>query len=209
MIARLILILLLIFVAKKLILNHLFKFTSSSFIKGIIKGWYIIFLAIILLILGFGNIISNSFAFKTVIFIIISNLVVGVFEELLCRDVLFNKLLKYYNPYKAAILSSIFFAFAHIVNYYSTTSHIAVTAQIIYAFFMGVLFAAIYYFTQNIWSVMFLHGFIDLVSNLTANNDLPTDLNIDLTSIIIWEGVSTILVFPAFLIGKKYFKTNT
>ncbi|WP_142397103.1 CPBP family intramembrane glutamic endopeptidase, partial [Staphylococcus succinus] len=122
----------------------------------------------------------------------------------LCRGILFNKLLEFYTPFKAAIISSVIFAFAHFINYFDSTSNIEVTSQIIYAFFLGVFFAAIYYFTQNIWSVMLLHGLIDIVSGLTESNDL----NMDLASTIVSSLIAIILVSPAFFIGKKMFRLN-
>ncbi|PTI39045.1 hypothetical protein BU062_12170 [Staphylococcus succinus] len=117
---------------------------------------------------------------------------------------MFNKLLEFYTPFKAAIISSVIFAFAHFINYFDSTSNIEVTSQIIYAFFLGVFFAAIYYFTQNIWSVMLLHGLIDIVSGLTESNDL----NMDLASTIVSSLIAIILVSPAFFIGKKMFRLN-
>ena len=203
-ITELLLISLLIFVTKKLNLIYIFKFTFSSFINGLIKGWYVILLALFLLILGSDSFISNNFSFKTLLLIIISNLIVGIFEELLCRGILFNKFLKFYTPFKAAIFSSLIFAFAHFINYFDSTSIIEVTSQIIYAFFLGVFFAAIYYFTQNIWSVMLLHALIDIVYGLTESNNL----NMDLASSIVSSFIAIIIVSPAFFIGKRMFRIN-
>ncbi len=77
----------------------------------------------------------------------------GICEEIIFRLFLFEFLKENANLLIAFILTNIIFA----------TTHIGSGKQnIISSFILGLLFSTIYYFTENIWIVVFLHIAIDI-----------------------------------------------
>ncbi|MCE7780614.1 CPBP family intramembrane glutamic endopeptidase [Staphylococcus xylosus] len=145
----------------------------------------------------------------TLFLLIISNFLVGAFEEIFCRGIIFKNLLNYYSPIKSGILSALIFSLAHIVNFFSDSEPFEVISQILYAFFLGILFAAIYYKTKNIWTVILLHAFIDFSASLI---EIP-DSNVSEAAVkfsqldsIIVAITNILIVLPALLIGLYYFK---
>lgn len=92
----------------------------------------------------------------------------GIFEELLFRGFVMgylmqgNKLVSHGAP---VFISSGLFALSHLVGlgsgYFGTVIH-----QVIYSFFMGLLFAALFLYTRNIWLLGWVHGLFNLVFSI-------------------------------------------
>lgn len=202
-IAESFLIIILLVILKYLNLLDLFKFTINSFFKGILYGWYAIIICFILIATTFNEIIEFNPSVYTLLLIIVANLLIGSFEEILCRGIIFKNLLKKYTPLKSALISSLIFALAHIGNFFTNDNNLEVISQIIYAFFLGVLFSAIFYVTKNIWSVILLHALIDFSGSLSPNKSAP---NLDIINMIINAFMSCLIVLPALFIGLMIFK---
>ena len=77
----------------------------------------------------------------------------GICEEIIFRLFIFSYLLENTNLVIAFILTNIIFALTHIGSG---------KQNILSAFFLGLLFTTIYYFTSNIWLSMILHSAIDI-----------------------------------------------
>ena len=188
---------------------HIFKFDIKSFNRGLLVGWFGIFLAVGFFIYRFDLFLSANLTLGSILIIIIANLLVGAFEEILLRGFVFNELLSNHKPLMAAIISGIIFGVAHVFNYLKNPPA-EVTAQILYAFFLGVFFAAIYYVTKNIWSAILIHGLIDISAGLTAGDTsmaqaaAAPDLASSIGSAVFV--VSTVL--PALFIGIIIFKRH-
>lgn len=77
----------------------------------------------------------------------------GICEEIIFRLFMFSYLLENTNLAIAFILTNVIFALTHMGSG---------KQNIIGAFILGLLFTAIYYFTNNIWLPMILHSAIDI-----------------------------------------------
>lgn len=97
---------------------------------------------------------------------------VGVAEEFLFRGVIAQTLLEHFGTsragiWKACLLSGLFFGGAHLTNILSSAPF-GVLMQCVFAGSLGVLFAAIYFRTGNLWVLVFLHGAQDAASLLAG-----------------------------------------
>ena len=97
-------------------------------------------------------------------------LTIGLAEELLFRGVIAQTLLEHFGAsrsgiWKACVLSGLFFGGAHLTNLLSSAPF-GVLMQCIFAASLGVLYAALYFRTGNLWVLIFLHGLNDASSLL-------------------------------------------
>ncbi|MBO4457704.1 MAG: CPBP family intramembrane metalloprotease [Butyrivibrio sp.] len=97
---------------------------------------------------------------------------VGVFEEAIYRGVLFNTLRNCFGESKGRIILAVFlsaipFGLTHFLNLLVYPNLVVwTTSQVVYATAGGVLFACIYYITDNFWLVVVLHGIYDFVASV-------------------------------------------
>ena len=87
---------------------------------------------------------------------------VGVAEEFLFRGVIAQTLLEHFGTsragiWKACLLSGLFFGGAHLTNILSSAPF-GVLMQCVFAASLGVMLAAIYFRTGNLWVTVFLHS---------------------------------------------------
>ena len=99
-------------------------------------------------------------------------LLVGVAEEWMFRGVHSELLLRRYGAtkegvWKATIISGVLFGLAHLSNLFGAAP-VGVLVQCVVAAGMGMVFAAIYYRTGNIWVTVVLHAFIDAGALITS-----------------------------------------
>lgn len=147
-------------------LNNLGKNIGISWVIFLVQA---MLLAMVLYDTGWE---FKSISVKTIVLMITSNMAIGLFEEVLMRGLILNKLLsawghKQYGVAVAVFVSSLMFGMLHIFNYLSdSTLLIATITQIIYATFAGVFFAVLYLKTKSIWLIAFLHGLTDIISDI-------------------------------------------
>jgi len=90
-------------------------------------------------------------AFRKDIFSIITIVIAApILEEILCRGIILRGLLKNYPPYKAILISALFFGLIHLDPW-----------QAIPAFFGGLFLGWIYYKTQSVIPGMIIHATIN------------------------------------------------
>ncbi|WMB29320.1 CPBP family intramembrane metalloprotease [Streptococcus didelphis] len=116
------------------------------------------------------------------------------------RGLIFSRLEKEYSPLKASLISALLFGLAHSLGLLSDQPSLLILSQIIYAFFMGILFGAVFYVTKNIWSLVFLHGLVDFCSAIIKINTDKNQLE-DASTILETAIANLVFVFPAALIG--------
>lgn len=197
-------------------INRLFnikiKIKKAGFLKGFL--WYGLILIIAILFQFASNYQppEKNFpeALPLVIYFFIVTLAIGIYEELLCRGLLFNSFKNYFGDtkkgiYLSAILSSLVFGIMHLVNLiWSPSLIISTICQVIYSTFVGFLFCVIYYRSQNLISCMLLHGIFDFTAYFwfTFSDSLfQQTLNSNSIDISIGNGALLILLSSTFVIS--------
>ena len=136
---------------------------------GILLGWPFIADGVYGFVLSYTSLNKNSISFPSIekiIFFTLVMLLVGIFEEVLCRGVILNNMLNKWGYTKVGIiksvlLSSLIFGLGHLANLFSYSTPIRTVTQVIYTFLNGILFASIYLRCKNIWAVSILHAVYD------------------------------------------------
>lgn len=106
-----------------------------------------------------------------IIFGILFYLLVGLFEELYCRGILLNIVLRHlpqktWAMWTAVIVSSLIFGLWHISNLSTGASFEGVLIQVTYAVEIGVFLAAVYLRTNSLLFVSLLHGLWDIAQSI-------------------------------------------
>lgn len=186
------------------------KFHKEGIGIGILFGWLFIADGVYGFVSSYVSFDKSSVSFPSmqkIIFFTLVMLLVGIFEEVLCRGVILNNMLNKWGHTKAGIiksviLSSLIFGLCHLVNLVVFPTLIIRTAtQVIYTFLHGILFACIYLRCKNIWACVILHSVYDwlgLVSGIyhTAPASVaPVDTSV--VSMLI----TGILYIPFALVG--------
>lgn len=102
----------------------------------------------------------------------VTMLLVGVAEEWLFRGVIAQTLLETFGTgragvWKAVVLSGVLFGGAHLTNLMGSAP-LGVLVQCATAGVLGMLLAAVYYRTGNIWVTVFIHAYMDVAGLLTS-----------------------------------------
>ena len=144
--------------------SYVFTQKKEKFSKGLLFGtFYLTFGCVIMFFTSF----SGDINVRSIINLAICGLVIGVYEEFLCRGWLLNEFLERYGKDNKSIflcicISGIIFGLLHSINVINgNMSSVDVIVQVISAAASGIGFGTIYYKTKNIWSVVFLHAFWD------------------------------------------------
>lgn len=191
------------------------KFTKAGIDVGILLGWLIIADGIYGFVIDYAmsdkSRISMPSVDKTIAFTVVM-LLVGIFEEFLCRGIILSNMLKKWGSSKAGIikavvLSSLIFGLGHLVNLISAPTLIIRTlTQVMYTSLNGILFASIYLRCKNIWAVAILHAGYDwlvLVSGIYSQ--LPASaVQVDAHPMSML--VTTMLYIPFALLGLFYLR---
>jgi membrane protease YdiL (CAAX protease family) len=155
---------------------QLLKDRGIGFFRGMLFGIVpIAFLLIITLTqINFTNAKLNGPL--TIFILVLTSLSIGMAEDFLCRGMMAETLLEHFGPdkkgiLKAILISSVIFALTHLVNL-AESGFSGVLLQVINAFFVGVLFAAIYFRTGNIMIAAVIHALWDFCGLIQSDNGL-------------------------------------
>lgn len=154
--------------------------------------FYVVFGCLPLLQYGFTE---NQSAIP---FSLVMALCAGVMEEYICRGVLLkaalgDRIRSHSQLIQAALLSSSFFALAHLANF--GTQSLSVTLfQVYYTFAMGLFFAAITLRTQTLWWAMAIHFLIDFSSFLVTEGT-SSQSEVSLGALLMWLFVMAVSLF--------------
>ena len=159
-------------------------FWTCTLIFSLLAGEYIFDLNVI-----FGFPEENNIG----IFLFISSLTPGIWEEIAFRGVILTLLLKKYSEKKAIIIDGIIFGFAHVVNIFASQDIGSTIIQMIYATFWGFAFAYMYIKTESLIPCIITHYLIDAVNPLFFNVILGQ------TILVLIYFVIFILILPLFL----------
>lgn len=135
---------------------------------------------------------------------IISNLCTGYFEEVTFRGAVVSNSMRVWKDKKdkvlyTVILSAIPFSLIHFMNI--SVNGVPVTLlQVAYAIGFGMIFAAVYLRTGNLFSCVLVHGLVDVTAYLFEGGS--TEVN--MASIIILLAITAVcIVYSLFLLKKK------
>lgn len=152
--------------------KEIFRQRGEGFFKGLYIGGFFIVIGLLSIV---GNIemygqTGNFVSAEIILMYIIYFIEVGIAEEFVYRGAILNTLMKHYGKntkgvYIAIIISSLLFSCMHLSNIFAGVSVTGAIIQAIATVPMGMLFAAIYLRSRNIWAVAFLHGFIDIAAS--------------------------------------------
>jgi len=122
-----------------------------------------------LIILGFaalsakadGQSIASIVGPQALVTLLLITLLIGIFEEALFRGVVFMGWEQLYGPILALFVSSAVFGAFHFVNWVGGQPFDNTFLQVMHAFYIGVMYAALRLRIGSIFPVMLLHGFWD------------------------------------------------
>ena len=134
---------------------------------------------------------------------------VGIFEEFLCRGWLLNEFLERFSKDKKGILfslimSSLVFGVMHVTNIITMGQSVSQTiVQIVMATFMGMGLGSIYLRTNNIWTVVLLHGFYDMALTFSGMNATTScfahSADMGVAILLVGIPINLLLTAPAWL----------
>ena len=106
---------------------------------------------------------------ESLILMLLSNFAIGLFEEVVVRAILVGHMMHHWKGDKHRVLKSVLcsallFGILHIGNFFSNP--VGTIFQIVYASGIGVMFAAAYIRSRNLWPCIILHALVDLCANL-------------------------------------------
>ncbi|MDD6189368.1 MAG: type II CAAX endopeptidase family protein [Clostridiales bacterium] len=153
--------------------NRIWRARGSGFGKGLIAGGYFIFVSVYSLMLSSWQLIlsdgfSHTASIGDLLIFTATIFIVGFTEEVFFRGIVANLFLdklprNKYGVWCAVIGSGLVFGLIHLGNALSADPSGALV-QVFVASAMGMALSAVYYRTQNIWSVIFIHAFVDFCS---------------------------------------------
>lgn len=128
--------------------------------------WFLLPVLIYLAVVALAGVIAldrTSFDYVTVIrplfvSVILTTLLVGVFEEFLFRGIVFRGLNLWRGPVVAFVLSSVLFGLMHYVNWIGGQSLATTHLQVLHAGAAGLLYAGIMLKTGSIWVSVLIHA---------------------------------------------------
>lgn len=145
-----------------------------GFGKGLVVGGYFLFIGAYSAIFYVATYEGERTLrpWYLIVTFVICMILVGLAEELLCRGVLAELLLRRFDAtsagvWKAVIVSGVLFGLAHLTNLFGAKP-VGVLVQCVLAGMMGMVFAAIYFRTGCIWVTVALHAFVDLCALITS-----------------------------------------
>ena len=145
---------------------------GSGFFNGLLVGMYPLFFIGYTAFgtLAFGRPDTPLLPLPRILTFILNMILVGVAEELVFRGIIAQTLLERYGTaragvWKACLVSGVLFGAAHLSNLIGSEPF-GVLMQCVFAASLGVMLAAIYFRTGNLWVTVFLHSAMDIAAML-------------------------------------------
>lgn len=120
----------------------------------------------------YGNIAAAPLDAEATLMVFVESMVTGFYEEVLMRGFLVNHMMRHWkgNPHRilnTLLASSVLFGVLHLGNVFSA-GLVSTLIQVAYATCLGLAFAAVYLRTQNMWSIIIMHGLVDFSGSLSS-----------------------------------------
>ena len=145
---------------------------GCGFLNGLLVGMYPLFFIGYTFFgtLAFGRPDTPLLPLPRILTFLLNMILVGVAEELVFRGIIAQTLLERYGTaragvWKACLVSGVLFGAAHLSNLLGSEPF-GVLMQCVFAASLGVMLAAIYFRTGNLWVTVFLHSAMDIAAML-------------------------------------------
>lgn len=145
---------------------------GCGFLNGMLVGMYPLFFIGYTTVgtLAFGRPDTPLLPLPRILTFMLNMILVGVAEELVFRGIIAQTLLERYGTaragvWKACLVSGVLFGAAHLSNLLGSAPF-GVLMQCVFAASLGVMLAAIYFRTGNLWVTVFLHSAMDIAAML-------------------------------------------
>ena len=198
--------------------TYIFNEKKVGFIESLKVGGFMLCFSVLILLTNLFTLEGNIKTFD-LLSVIIFCLLIGVFEEFLCRGFIQNEFIERFSKNRKQVflsiaLSSLIFGGMHITNIWIGDQGVVETiSQIIQATGLGILLGSIYYRTKNIWSCVFLHAFWDFAVFLGQINIIKDCTTVDVsTKYLLYMLISSCLFTVIYILISFYIlrksKTN-
>ena len=194
---------------------------TKKFGRSLLSGLTVIIYTSFASIVYFVAMVSEGTPMKSVpeiLFFALFVFLVGFAEELLCRGIMTETMLRKYGNTKNGIwlsilTSSISFGLLHLTNILMGQSVLDTGVQVITATCVGIFFNAIYVRHRNVYAIALIHGMIDFVAMweqgffqgsaiLKVYEESTTATSVaEAIGIVIMNGI--LFLIPAFVILRK------
>lgn len=176
-------------------------FVKGFYVGGFMTG-YCLFAAAAMLYVQRMSDESQLQPFGMILIYILTMFLVGLNEEVIVRGVVLNLLLDRFSDTKkgvlgAVIISSLIFGCAHIPNVLAGVPLSSALIQALQATLLGVLFAAIYLRSGNLWICIIVHAGTDF-AGLMASGIFGNGAMTDMIGNLSW--INLVVTVPLFLI---------
>jgi len=161
-------------------------FYPHKFIKNIVLGITLAFVILLIAFIVASVLFGVQFEFiaikpdfgKSLLLLIMTNLIIGVWEESYCRGLVLNTLLKKnFGFHISLLISSLWFSFLHLGSFnMDVTSYFSYIGIV----FLGYILAILYIYFDSIWIAISFHFFWDVISQFISD---PKDNKIGLMGI--------------------------
>jgi len=200
------------------------KFHKEGIGKAFLLGFPFIVVGLYNFIISYISFGESSFPLPSIQKLVYYSLImlcIGLFEEILCRGVILNNMLKKWGNTKKGILrvviiSSLIFGLGHVINLIIfPTLIIRTISQILYASLHGILYASIYLRTKNIWALILLHAVYDWMVLATGLLQPVNSTSKAIVDISIVSGLINVLfalpfaLYGFFLLRKVWVKDQS
>ena len=163
---------------------------------------------------GFPNILYglSELPFSLVLMSMVADMSIGVEEEIWFRGVAFLVLLRAWGTSRSAVLAAIFvsaalFGIWHMGNFLYGQPLPETVMQVIYTFFLGIIFACLYLICGSIWVPIIAHGVFDFgasISYLWASGSEGRGSEQTFADAFLAYGGFIALVFVLAILSLKY-----
>lgn len=154
-----------------------FYLSTGNFFKGILLLWPTV-LYVLLNVTGHG-IHLGGIVGETLLMVVIINMSTGFYEEIIMRGMLLGHMMQHWKNdekkvFKSVAATSVLFGIVHLGNLvYGDV--FGTLFQVFYAAIIGLVFAAAFLRTKNLWACIFMHGIVNVSSELYTIYYVPGD----------------------------------
>lgn len=145
-----------------------FNFRTKNMMRGFLLVWPAY------LLIGYnvlGNMDSGRIYAETFFMVLVNNMIIGFFEEVVVRGFLAGHMMMHWRGdkrriWKSVLISAAIFGVFHLGNLVKGDT-VQTLVQVGYTTAIGILFGAVYLRIKNFWTLVIIHGLIDFFGSFS------------------------------------------